>query len=176
MIRSLTDDFVYPYFCDWDMSIDVKDFHALIYKAHEESFTVVASTCDQSGKNEGLKGKLGITPEKPWCKVKVQNDVELKVFFLNDWVHIFKLTRNQCLDGTIKLPKGNIVTKKLFVQLQKKCNSGEMSTGFFLKDILLNCQNTDRQIVKWALQLLSHTTAQLFRNHFEENAAAFSSK
>ena len=47
-----------------------------------------------------------------------------------------------------------------------------MSTGFFLKDILLNCQNTDRQIVKWALQLLSHTTAQLFRNHFEENAAA----
>ena len=82
-----------------------------------------------------------------------------------------QLTRNQFMDGTVKMPNGSTVTKKDFVQLQRKCMDGEISKGFYLKDILLNCQGSDRQIVKWAAKLLSHLTAQLFRDHFSDPAS-----
>ena len=91
MIRSITEDWIYPFFVDWDMSIGVEEFNLLICKAYEEEFTVVVSTCDQGGKNEGLRNKLEITPKKPFCMIKVKNDKEIKVFFLHDWVHIFKV-------------------------------------------------------------------------------------
>ena len=72
------------------------------------------------------------------------------------------------MDGTVKMTNGYNVSKTDFIQLQRKCVDGEVSLGFYLKDILLNCQGTDRQIVKWALKLLSHTTAQLFRDNFPD--------
>ena len=91
MIRSITEDWFFPFFVDWDMAIGVEEFNKLICKAYEEEFTVVVSTCDQSGKNEGLRNKLEITPKQPFCFIKVKNDTEIKVFFLHDWVHIFKV-------------------------------------------------------------------------------------
>ena len=64
MIRSITEDWFFPFFVDWDMAIGVEEFNKLICKAYEEEFTVVVSTCDQSGKNEGLRNKLKITPKQ----------------------------------------------------------------------------------------------------------------
>ena len=75
----------------FDRGIGVEEFNLLICKAYEEEFTVVVSTCDQGGKNEGLRNKLEITPKKPFCMIKVKNDKEIKVFVLHDWVHIFKV-------------------------------------------------------------------------------------
>ena len=105
MLRSIIDDWIFPYFVDWDMAIGVDEYHQLICKAYEEGFTIVATTCDQGGKNEGLRNKLKITPKEPFCIIKVNDDTYLKVFFLHDWVHIFKVGNMPCYLTISESPK-----------------------------------------------------------------------
>ena len=59
---------------------------------------------------------------------------------------------------------------KDFRQLQAKCES-EISCGFHLEDILLECCSSDRQNTKYAVKLFSELTAANFFRFFPEDKA-----
>ena len=90
MLRSVTADWYFEYWVDFDRKIDVAEYTELVRHAAALSFPIVASVCDQGGGNDGLKGRLGVSPEKPYCEIELADGKTQKVFFLHDFTHIFK--------------------------------------------------------------------------------------
>ena len=89
------------------------------------------------------------------------------MYFLLDYVHVEKLWRNNLLDHLVTLENGmEINAKKEFQELMDFCRANEISLGYYLKDILLQCQSSDRQTVKHCVNLMSNTTASLLRQYF----------
>ena len=143
--------------------------HQIINDIESIGCKVLACTMDQAGGNEGLQSSLSVTVTKPWFANPF--DPSRKIFFLFDYVHVFKNTRNHTLDKTITLEDGTVLApKKHFKQLQQFCRSNEISAGSYLKDILLDCQSSDRQTTSYAVKLLSTVTADLLRKYFPNDS------
>jgi len=90
MLRGLTESWCFPFLVDFNFKIDVKEFTELICVAAELDFPILISVCDQGGANDGLRGRLNITDEKPFCEIKVSDEKSQEVIFIHDWIHLFK--------------------------------------------------------------------------------------
>ena len=72
--------------------------------------------------------------------------------------------RNHLFDGTTTLPDGTKITKKDFNDLWRKLDNETMIHK--LKPIHFTCKEMDRQNVKLATQVLSHTVSVLLKELF----------
>ena len=168
MVRSLVATWKFVYYCDFDTPMTKFLFNQLIYDMEAAcGIKVLANTCDQAGGNEGFQKTLGATVTKPWSRNPY--DSSRKIYFLYDYVHVFKNTRNHLLDKTITVNGLTINPKKHLQELQQYCRANEVSAGSFLKDIVLNCRSSDRQTTSLARVLLSSATANLLRMFFPDD-------
>ena len=174
MVHGLAENWQFPYFLDFDRAVDKNLFDEVIINMEMMAgLTVLASTCDQGGSNDGLRGKLGISEDQiTYQNPAYPDDPERVVYFLHDYVHVEKLWRNNLLDHLVTLENGlQIDAKKEFQELMDYCRRNEISLGYYLKDILLECKSSDRQTVKYCINLLSNTTASLLRHYFPNDEA-----
>ena len=167
MIRGLVEDWQFPFWSDFDKPITKQLLDEVIITAEGCGNTVLAFTCDQGGANEGLRKSLGITKDNQSFQNPAHpNDPDKVVYFLHDYVHVEKLWRNAVLDHEITFDDGvRINAKKIFQQLSNYCRAHELSAGYYLKDILIHLKGSDRQTVKYAINLMSNTSASLIRQH-----------
>ena len=90
ILRGLIGTWMVPFLVDFDFKIDVNEFKDIVREAAKFEFTVLVSYCDQGGGNRGLAGRLGVTEDQPYCLVDISEERTQKVFFLHDFIHIFK--------------------------------------------------------------------------------------
>jgi hypothetical protein len=160
MVRGLCSGWKYPIFCEFDTALSKTVLFEIIMALEALGVKMLIATCDQGSKNLGLARQLGVTEdnvkfENPFCS-------ERSVYFCYDWVHCFKNIRNHMLDKATVFSDGSIATKEDFETLFQMVSS-EISCGYKLTDLHLNCQGSDRQNVRLACQLLSNTTATIFK-------------
>ena len=165
-VRGIADDWKFPFFVDFDYPIKKDDLMQIIMALEDTGLTIFACTCDQGPQNTSLAKKLGITTEQ--TTFEHPTDSNRRVFFLYDWVHLFKSCRNNLLDHLVTLPNGRSVSKHDFCHLKQKVDS-EITVGFQINDEHLDCQFSDRQDVKLATHLLSERTAALFHRFFPKD-------
>ena len=122
----------------------------------------------QGGKNIGLNAELGITTETVTFEHPL--DSERVIHFMHDFSHELKLLRNHLLDFVTILPCRTKVSKRDLRDLQKACES-EITCGFILEDILLDCVSSDRQNYKYMIRLLSDLTSANIYRFFNQNQA-----
>ena len=72
------------------------------------------------------------------------------------------------MDKKSSFETGISFSKQDFLELKRKMPS-ELSSGFNLTDMVLNCVQSDRQRVKYARQLFSKNTSTNLRNLFPDN-------
>ena len=165
MIRGLVEDYQFPIFFGFDIAVRKELFDQTVIMIENVGGKCLASTSDQGGDNIGLKNELGITEDN----VTYPNPAHPSrpIYFLFDFVHIYKNLRNNMLDHTMILPdKTRIKALVHFRQLFNHCRGNEISEASYLKTIMLDCKKSDRQTVKFATNLLCNKTASLFRKYF----------
>ena len=148
-------------------------------------FEIFSNTVYQGGKNQGLVKALGVTTEKYWIDHPCDpSGPSRKIYFSHDFNHVFKLARNHSLDDecaippldesfdpldTVVLPNGFKFTRNDFRDLIDKCKQREISIGYQLNDMLINCTSSDRQDMGLALKLFSVEVANLLRRFYPKN-------
>ena len=169
MVRGLIDDWSFPFFCDFNVPVTKDLYMQAVTDLEDAGVHVQASTCDQGPSNIGCKTDLGVTEDAPWIPNPKRPDQ--LVMFSYDWVHLHKSFRNNLIDHTLILENGlHIKAKNELQQLLKHCRDKEIGAGSWIKDIHLECKNSDRQTVRWAVEIMSDKTASLLREIYPQDA------
>ena len=164
LVRSLYGDWQYPVYIDYDMALTKEHYNQCILHLEGIKIKVLLSACDQGPRNVGLAKALGVSK----TNVRVPNpyDSSRFVLFSYDFVHIFKNIRNHLLDDFFKLD-GVTMDKTEFEDLLKEVNFASLRM-VKLKPLHINCQQSDRQNVALAVQLLSNSVSVLLKEFFPE--------
>lgn len=155
MVRGLFSKWKQPVYIAFDQKITRELLKETLFHLNGISYEVVACVSDCGGGNVGLWGTLNINEEQTHFLHPCTNE---KVYFFADVPHLLKLVRNWLLDTGFLLEEGSLVNKKPLEELVNS-NNTEISSCFKLTQKHLDCQQTERQNVALASQLLSHTTA-----------------
>ena len=173
MIHGLVENWKFPYWIDFDTPITKQLFDEIVISLELCGNTVLSMTMDQGGSNEGFQNSLGTgVDDQSYQNPAYPDDPSKVLYFVYDYVHAEKLWRNALLKHSVRLDNGQIINaKKQFQELSNYCRSHELSAGYYLKDILIHCKKSDLQTVKFAINLMSNTTASLFRQYFPNDGA-----
>lgn len=125
----------------------------IIEKFEEIGFKVICCVSDCGGGNIGLWKALDINYQNP--VFTIPNGT--RVVYIPDASHILKLVRNWLLDTGFSI-NDKIINKKPLEALVSSSET-ELSVCYKLSKEHLSCEGPQRQRVKLATQLLSHTTA-----------------
>ena len=167
MARGIADNWKWEVFLAFDYQIVAADIMMIICHLEGEcGLEIISVSSDQGGKNIGLNGELEITAEN--LTFPHPFDDERRVYFFHDFGHEFKNLRNHLMDDKCQLPDGSRVSKKDFQDLQNICDT-EITCGFHIEDILLDCTSSDRQQTRYAIRLLSDLTAANFYRFFPDS-------
>jgi hypothetical protein len=161
LARGLFGKWKQPIFVDFDTNITDTILNGLTSKLNGIGYKVVACVSDMGASNRGLWKQLGVSKEKPWYP---HPDDGQRIHFFADTPHLLKLIRNWLLDTGFKLENGSVIHKGPLVELVKQ-DSGEYQACFKLSEAHINCVKSQRQSVKLAAQLLSHTTATALKRY-----------
>ena len=167
MVRGIAASWKFPVFLDFDFPMNVPTLSQIICSLEAINVQVLITVCDQGGSNEGLAKRLKITPED--TSFRNPFDSARSIFFAFDYVHVYKNLRNHLMDNVAEFEDGTKTSKKDF-QILKETVSGEITCGYKITDLHLDCAGTDRQVVKLATDLVSEETAAMFRRFFETDA------
>jgi hypothetical protein len=152
IVRGVASAWKFPVYADFDTALLEQVMLEIIVTLECLGLKVLISTCDQGPKNVGLCGALGVSVENVFFENPYDNS--RKVIFTYDFVHAFKNLRNHFMDDVVVFDDGAIIFKSDFEELLVKVNS-EISCGYKITEHHLNCQQSDRQNVRLACQLLS---------------------
>lgn len=132
----------------------------VISKLYSINYTVVAMVRDLGPTNAKLLKSMDIDCilNNYFCHPV---DLEKKVFVFNDVPHLIKLVRNNLFDRGFIINSKHI-TKALFEKIVE-LQSGDVKLTHKLTQRYLDVRGNERQKVKFAVQCLSHTVAQVIR-------------
>lgn len=161
MARGLIGKWKQPIYTDFDQKITPAILNEICSRLHEIGYEVVACVSDCGGGNVGLWRALNISFEKPWF---VHPDSKKNIYVFADAPHLLKLTRNWLLDTGFIFGDGTVINKE---PLEKLVNytDFELNVSFKISHAHLNCEKTQRQNVRLASELLSHTTATALKHY-----------
>ena len=161
MIRGLCHDWKQPVFFDFDTPMTEHLLRDIILRIEETGIEIWAMVCDAGPTNQGLLNCLGIT--KASTSFPNPADVSREIFAFFDIPHLLKLIRNHILDSGIDIDgKGSIISGKEFQDILNH-NQNEFKIHSKLSEHHINCVGSQRQRVRLAAQLLSHTSATAIR-------------
>lgn len=161
MARGLCSQWKTPIFADFDTKMVKTILVKIISKLHDAGYIVVACVSDAAAENRGLWNDLRISKDQLYFRHPCTGK---KIASFYDVPHLLKLFRNWLLDTGFRLPDGTVLTKApLFTLLQ--ITNTEVSTCFKLKDLHFNVKRSQRQNVRLAAELISHTVASALRRY-----------
>lgn len=163
MARGLTASWKQPVFIDFDKKLTADILYSVIISLQEAGYQVVACVGDCGGGNLGLWKELGISVTKSHFSHPVL--MECNIYYFPDAPHLLKLLRNWLLDSEFSWPSGLIVNKKPIVDIINTVSSTEVRSCHRLSVLHVTCEKTQRQKVRLAAELLSHTTATAIRKY-----------
>ncbi|KAL4152818.1 hypothetical protein QTP88_000651 [Uroleucon formosanum] len=160
MARGIASPWKQPVFVDFDRKMTKEILFSIINELDQIGFKVICCVSDCGGGNVGLWRTLDISYDQPvFCIPNGRN-----IVFIPDAPHILKLVRNWLLDtGFIKDDK---LINKQPLEALVSITSTELSVCHKLSNEHLICEGSQRQKVKLATQLISHTTATALK-HYE---------
>lgn len=116
-------------------------------------FHVVAMVSDLGGANRGLHTELNISETKPYFE---NPSTKEKVFVLADVPHLLKLIRNNFVDHGF-LIDNKLIKKEIVEQAINATSGSDLKITHKITLDQLNVAGPQRQKVKYAAKLLSHT-------------------
>lgn len=101
------------------------------------------------------------------------NNHKHPIFWIYDFIHLFKTIRNHLLDDIVELPCGSKVSVYDFYALLDKfrADTSDHTSGFHISEDHLEIESSDRQDVKMAMELISERTAVGFQKYFPKDKA-----
>ncbi|CAH0546285.1 unnamed protein product [Brassicogethes aeneus] len=139
-----------PIFFYFDCTMTSSLLMEIINFVEDSGFHVVAMVSDLSGANRGLHDDLHISESKPYFQ---NPSTKEKIFVMADVPHLLKLIRNNFVDHGF-LIDGKVIKKKI---VEQAINSGNVKITQNMTLQELNCAGPQRQKVKFAEKLFSHT-------------------
>ncbi|KAK7603325.1 hypothetical protein V9T40_003324 [Parthenolecanium corni] len=155
MARGLTGKWKQPVFVDFDQKMTKEILLNILEKLHLIGLLVVCCTSDCASENQTLYSSLGATYEKPYFKHPC-NDFD--IVCMHDLPHVLKLIRNWLLDKGLILNDCLVINRKPFQTLIDAAQT-EVNACYKLQDRHLTRRKSERQNVRLAAELLSHTVA-----------------
>lgn len=153
MARGIASQWKQPIFVGFDQKMTKSIFFSIIDRLDQIGFNVLCCVSDCGSGNVGLWKALDVTYENPVCSTPSGKEI----VFIPDAPHILKLIRNWLLDIGFQFNE-QLINKKPLESLIKQ-TSTEINICHKLSEEHLTCEGPQRQKVKLASQLLSHTTA-----------------
>lgn len=153
MARGIASPWKQPIYIDFDKKMTKKILFEVIEKLDKIGYKTICCVSDCGGGNVGLWKALDINYENPVFNIPNGREI----VYIPDAPHILKLVRNWLLDTGFILNDKIINKKPLEILISK--TSTELSVCHRLTAEHLTCTGPQRQKVRLASQLLSHTTA-----------------
>ncbi|KAB0805345.1 hypothetical protein PPYR_02315 [Photinus pyralis] len=161
MARGLFDNWKQPVYIGFDQKMTKQLLHNIITHLHTIKYEVIACVSDCGGGNQGLWKELNITTSNTSIAHPVTGN---SVYFFADAPHLMKLLRNWLIDTGFVTSDGVSINKCPFVALIESRVS-EISSCHRLTTQHVKCEKAQRQNVRRACQLLSHTTATALKRY-----------
>jgi hypothetical protein len=141
----------------------------IILKIEATGIEVWAMTSDGGSKNQCLLKSLGITVDQ--TSFTNPADPSRQVYVFVDVPHVLKLIRNHILDDGIWVDgQTEFISQQDFKNILEK-NRTELKIHHKLTDFHLYCSGPQRQRVRLAAQLLSHSSARAIERLNPEKVA-----
>lgn len=157
MARGIASPWKQPVMIDFDKKMTKSILFDVIGKLDKIGYTVICCVSDCGGGNIGLWKELQINYEKPFFEIPNKRNI----VYVPDSLHLLKLVRNWLLDTGFCLNEKQINKEPLEALI--KFASSEVTVCHKLSKEHLTCDGPQRQKVKLATQLLSHTTASALK-------------
>lgn len=157
MVRGLCGNWKQPVFFDFDCPMTENLLRDILLKIESTGIEVWAVVCDSSSTNQAVLKRIGINTEK----TSFQNpaDPSRPVFVFPDVPHLLKLIRNHILDEGIFVDGSGSKLSRSDLESLLQIDNGEFKILHKLKNIHLQCTGPQRQRVRLAAQVLSHSVA-----------------
>lgn len=159
MIRGLFGNWKQPIFYDFDQRMTKGILFSIIDALNVCGFQVSAIVCDLGGTNQGLLRELQITVTNSFFPNPTDPSKQIYVFA--DVPHLIKLIRNNFVDHDGFILDGQIISKGIIEELISKTNDkSDLSIAYKISLTNLNVKGAERQKVKLATKLFSHTISK----------------
>lgn len=166
--RGLFSKWKQPLYLNFDTQVTKDTLMNVIGRLKETGFTVKACVSDMGGGNVGLWKQLEINAQQTFFTTPTDE----KVYMFADAPHVLKLVRNWFLDTGFSLSDGRSVSKDPVAQLIQLEATQELRICHKVSEKHLTVQKVQRQNVRMACELLSHTTATALLHHLGETELA----
>lgn len=157
--RGITSSWKQPIFVDFDKKMTREILFDMIEKLDQIGFKVICCVSDCGGGNIGLWKSLNISFEQPVFQIPNGRSI----VYIPDAPHILKLVRNWLLDSGFSI--NDKIINKIPLEALVTFVSTELSVCHKLSKEHVKCEGPQRQKVKLASQLLSHTTATALQRY-----------
>lgn len=161
VVRGLFKKFKQPIYINFDEKMTPELLNLLITELHEISLNVVAFVGDNGGGNVGLWKDLNVSYLQTTIKHPVTGD---DIYMFSDVPHCLKLLRNWFIDGGLQLQDKTILNKFKIREVIE--TNPEISPIFKISMHHITVAGAERQNVRVASQLFSHSVAQYLLKHF----------
>lgn len=159
MARGVACQWKQPVYVGFDQKMTKDILFDIIKKLDDIDFKTVCVVSDCGGGNVGLWRALDINYENPVFSLPTGREI----VYIPDGPHTLKLIRNWLLDTGFLL-NDSVINKKPLEALINKTTT-ELSVCHKLTPGHLSCEGPQRQKVRLATQLLSHTTATALKHY-----------
>lgn len=153
MARGIAAQWKKPIFVNFDQTMTKEILISIIDRLDQIGFNVLCCVSDCEGENIDLWKSLDITFEQPIFSTPNGKEI----VYIPNAPHILKLIRNWLIDTGFQF-QDQLINKNPLESLIKKTLT-EINVCYKLTEEHLTCKGPQRQKVKLASQLLSHTTA-----------------
>lgn len=164
MVRGLFSSWKQTIFIAFDTKVTVQILNDMIVRLHEASYDVVAVVSDNGPENVGLRTQLRVDETNVSIKHPVTGE---RIYFFGDAPHQIKLIRNWLVEKGFKY-NGKLITTNLLYQLIEEREKCELTPLFAFDTTHLELSSTEKQNVRKAVKLLSHTTATALHRRFDQ--------
>lgn len=155
MARGIIGNWKQPIYYSFDTCLSKDLIFEIIKKLEAIEYSVAGITTDLGGSNRGLWNDLGISTKKTWFVNPVNGK---NVYVFGDVPHLIKLFRNHFLDSGF-LFNDKIINAAPIAELLNLTSTFDLKIVHKINMKHLTCKNAERQKVKLATQLFSHTVS-----------------
>lgn len=167
MVRGLFQKYKQPAYINFDQNVTIDLLNSVITELHNIGYDVVGCVSDNGGSNVGLWKKCEVDYKKSFILHPVTGK---KIFMFSDAPHLLKLLRNWFIDGGFLLKDGTDINQGKIRELLK--TNTEISPIYKLTVKHLEVEKAERQNVRLASELFSHSVAQSLRKIFPTDKEA----
>lgn len=156
MARGICGKWKQPIFYNYDCKMTKTLLFKIITKLENIGYPVYAINCDLGGSNRGLWSALNISEQQIWFE---NPESHKKVYVFADAPHMIKLLRNHFLDTGFSL-NNKIINVKPIVDLLQHTTKLDLNIAHKINKDFLTVKGAQRQKVKLATKLFSHTVSK----------------